>query len=139
MAKILVVDGQGGGLGRALVEKLKSAGLEVTAAGTNAAATDAMRKAGADAVATGESAIVYNAARADIIAGGVGIIAANSMLGEISPAIAAAISGSDAMKVLIPIHRCRVRIAGVSDLSLTVNLESALNEIKNLYSQGDPT
>lgn len=130
---VLVVDGQGGGIGKSLIEAMLAAGIsaEIIAAGTNSAATSAMRKAGASAAATGENAVVYNAARADIIMGGLGIIAANAMLGEISPAMAAAISGSNAVKVLLPLNRCNLRVCGASKEPLPVQIELAVAELRD--------
>jgi hypothetical protein len=112
---ILVIDGQGGGVGRALIAALKqrAPGLTLTALGTNAAATSAMLRAGADQGATGENAIRYQCRKADIIVGVVGILHANALFGEISPAIAAAVSASEAQKVLIPMERCGLHIAGI--------------------------
>ena len=128
---IMVVDGQGGGLGKAIVEKIKKLSMEarVVAVGTNTNATTAMLKAGADDAATGENAVVYNAGYADFILGGVGIIAANSMLGEISPVMAAAIASSMAQKILIPINKCNLYVAGVSDISLAEKIDEALLNI----------
>ena len=96
--KILVVDGQGGRIGAALIEGLLAAQPDASliAVGTNVAATQAMRKAGAAAGATGENAVCVNAARADVIAGPIGIIAADALLGEITPRMAEAISPSGA-------------------------------------------
>ena len=114
--KVLVIDGQGGGVGRSLVAELKrqSPALPLIALGTNATATAAMLRAGADAGATGESAIRHQCRSADIIVGVAGILHANAMLGEISPAIALAVSMSDAHKVLVPLERCGLTIAGVT-------------------------
>ncbi|MDR3278610.1 MAG: DUF3842 family protein [Oscillospiraceae bacterium] len=112
---IAVVDGQGGGIGRAVVEKLKKElppGHDIVALGTNALATSAMLKAGADEGATGENAVVVNAARADIIVGAIGIISANSMLGELTPRMARAVSESGALKLLLPLNRCNIEVAG---------------------------
>ena len=105
--RLVVMDGQGGGVGRALIERLRAGGYEgfVLAVGTNAAATAAMVKAGASAGATGEYAVVYNAARADVLAGG--------MMGEFSPAMARAVAESPAQKVLVPVSRCGVQVAGL--------------------------
>ena len=88
--RLVVMDGQGGGVGRALIERLRAGGYEgfLLAVGTNAAATAAMVKAGASAGATGEYAVVYNAARADVLAGPIGIVLAGGMMGEFSPAMA---------------------------------------------------
>jgi Ni,Fe-hydrogenase maturation factor len=126
---IAVVDGQGGGIGRAIVEKLKKElpeGVRVLALGTNALATSAMLKAGADAGATGENAVVVNAASADVIVGAIGIIAANAMLGELTPAIARAIADSPARKVLLPLNRCGIELVGVDKSATLPELISEL-------------
>lgn len=113
--KIVVIDGQGGGVGKSLVAALKARmpGQRVIALGTNVQATAAMLKAGADAGATGESAIRYQCKTADIILGVTGILHANAMMGEISPGIAAAVSLSEGQKILVPLERCGLMIAGV--------------------------
>jgi hypothetical protein len=116
--KIAVVDGQGGGIGKAIVEKLRvSFGqeLEIIALGTNALATSLMLKSGANEGATGENAITYNASKVDIIIGSIGIISANSMLGELTPSMACAISESHAKKILIPLNRCNIYVAGIKN------------------------
>lgn len=97
--------------------------------GTNAQATAAMLRAGADLGATGESAIRYQCRRADVIAGVTGILHANAMLGEISPAIAAAVSLSEAQKVLVPLERCGLRIAGVGKQPLDSLIREAARMI----------
>lgn len=117
--RIAVIDGQGGGGGKALVEKLRQAFQKdayILALGTNSLATSIMLKAGADVGATGENAIVVNARKADIIMGTLGIISADSMLGEITAAIACAIGQSEAQKILIPINRCNLTVAGVKNM-----------------------
>ena len=113
---ILVIDGQGGGVGKAIVEKVKEffPDLRVVACGTNVIATNAMLKAGANEGATGSSAIVYNAEKADIILGVMGIVIPYSMLGEYTPEMAEAVSRSNAVKILIPMQKCGIRLA-VSD------------------------
>ena len=113
--KLVVIDGQGGGVGKSLVAALKAQmpHQPVIALGTNVLATSAMLKAGADAGATGESAIRYQCKNADIIVGVTGILHANAMMGEISPGIAAAVSLSEAQKILVPLERCGLRVAGV--------------------------
>lgn len=126
MLKVMVVDGQGGGMGRLIIERLRAAftdKIKITAVGTNTAATGAMLKAGANESATGENAVIVNARHADIITGTVGIIAADSMLGELSPAMAHAVTSSEAVKVLIPVNRCNLLIAGTGDISLAALLE----------------
>ena len=127
MAKIVVIDGQGGGFGRSLIEKLRAGGYagELVAVGTNAAATAAMLKAGASAGATGENAF-------QIIAGPIGLVMANSMLGECSPAMATAIASSPAHKVLIPATRCGASIAGLPELPLADYIADAARRILEL-------
>lgn len=115
MKKLVVIDGQGGGVGKSLVAAIKqlAPSQRVIALGTNVQATAAMLRAGADAGATGESAIRYQCKSADVIAGVAGILHANAMMGEISPGIAAAVSLSEGQKVLVPLERCGLMIAGV--------------------------
>jgi len=117
---ILVIDGMGGGIGRSIIEKLKAelGDAHIIAVGTNSIATSAMLKAGADFGATGENAVIYNAARTDYIIGVMGIAFANSMHGEVSPAMAAAVSSSAAHKILIPIDKCNVTVMGVKSASV---------------------
>ena len=117
--KILVIDGQGGKMGKAIVEQLVKAGHkdDVIAVGTNAVATAAMIKAGV-AGATGENPVKVNAAKADYIIGPMGIIAANSLLGEITPAMALAVSESGARKLLIPVSKCNIQVMGTVDKSM---------------------
>ncbi|RRD94406.1 DUF3842 family protein [Clostridiales bacterium COT073_COT-073] len=125
--KILVIDGQGGGVGKAIVEKLREhfPELHIVACGTNVIATNAMLKAGADEGATGPSAIVYNAEKADIILGVMGIVIPFSMLGEYTSEMAEAVSKSDAKKILIPMQKCNIRLA-VPDAG---NLSNALSTL----------
>lgn len=129
----MVVDGMGGGLGRAIVETLKS-GLsddtEVIAVGTNSAATANMLKGGADAGATGENAVKYNVRRADFIIGSSGIVIGNSMHGEISPGIASAISCADAHKILLPVSKCNATFLGTDDRPLNALLPEMLDVLK---------
>jgi len=118
---VLVLDGQGGGVGVQLVRLLKPRLPEdcrLLCVGTNVAATAAMLKAGAVQGATGENAVVCNAARADLILGPIGVILANGILGEVTPAMAAAVSGSDAVKILIPSASCGVHVAGTEECRL---------------------
>jgi NAD(P)-dependent dehydrogenase (short-subunit alcohol dehydrogenase family) len=131
--RIAVVDGQGGGIGRAIVEKLKAAlpEVEVIALGTNSAATGQMLKAGADDGATGENAIVHNMKYADVVVGVIAIINANSMLGELSPKMAQAIGESRAYKVLLPVNRCNIHVVSVEDAPLGVHLDNAVKAIKD--------
>ncbi len=129
--KILVIDAQGGGIGRQLVTGIKENIKDafVTAVGTNSAATSAMLKAGADVAATGENAVKVGARKADVIVGPIGIVIADSLYGEITPEMAVAVGSSDAKKVLIPINHCDNVIAGVPDLSVGRLIESAVRII----------
>lgn len=130
--KILVVDGQGGGMGRQLVEQIKKAfpAAEVTAVGTNALATQAMLKAGADHAATGENAVVVGCRTADLIIGPVGIVIADSLWGEITPVMAAAIGQSLAARILLPMNQCNNIIVGVEDVSASKLVQNCLEEIR---------
>jgi hypothetical protein len=130
--RIAVVDGQGGGIGRAIVEKIKAAmpEVEVIGLGTNSVATGQMIRAGADDGATGENAIVHNMKYVDIVVGVIAIINANSMLGELSPRMAQAIGESRAFKVLLPINRCNIHVVSVEDAPLGVHLDNAFRAIK---------
>lgn len=128
---ILVIDAQGGGIGRQLVVAIKAAcpDASVAAVGTNSAATSAMLKAGADKGATGENAIAVACRKADIIAGPMGIVIADSMLGEITASMAAAIGQSTAVRVLIPMNNCDSIVAGVADMPVGQLIQLAANEI----------
>lgn len=129
---ILVIDAQGGGVGRQLVSAIKQNLPEalVTAVGTNSAATSAMLKAGADNAATGENAVVVGCRKADIIVGPIGIVIADSLLGEVTPKMAVAVAQSSAKKVLIPFNHCDNVIVGISDFNIGKLVQSALEEIQ---------
>ena len=131
---ILVVDGQGGGLGRLLVRELKGAfpQAEIAAVGTNSTAANAMMKAGADFAATGENAVVVNCRHADIIVGAVGIVIADSMWGEITPRMAQAVGQSDARRVLIPINLCSNLVVSVSEMSMSKLVQAAVDTVRRL-------
>ena len=135
MLSVLVVDAQGGGLGAALVKRLVErfeGRIRIVAAGTNVAATGAMNKAGAKECATGENAVCFNARSADVIMGGIGIIAASGMMGEITPRMARCIAESPAKKILIPISRCSIIIPGFADQSAKALIDLAASEIEPL-------
>ena len=134
--KILIIDGQGGRIGKMLVEKIRQRwpGLPLTALGTNSIATSTMLRAGADEGATGENPVIYNAGSADVIIGPIGIVLANSLLGEITPAMAAAVAQSDAQKILIPMYRCKSAVAGVVDASLAEYIELAANLLQKFLA-----
>ena len=125
---ILVLDAQGGGMGAQLVRMLapQLPDCDLLAVGTNVLATNAMIKAGASRGATGENAVVYNAERADLILGPIGVILANGILGEVSPRMACAVSGAAGQKILIPSSHCSVQVAGTQDCRMEEYLQSAV-------------
>ncbi len=131
--KILIIDAQGGGLGKQLILALKQDLPEQTivAVGTNSAATTAMLKAGADYAATGENAVIVNSKRADIIVGPIGIVIADSMLGEVTPKMAVAVSQSSAERILIPFNHCDNMIVGISDWNTGKFITETISIIKN--------
>ncbi len=137
MYRILVLDGQGGGVGARLIKLLKPSLPEdctLLCVGTNSLATSAMLKAGAAQGATGENAVIYNASRADLILGPIGMIMANGIMGEVSPAVATAVSGADARKILIPSSSCGVRIAGVEEQRLEDQIQWAVQAVREELS-----
>lgn len=135
--RIIVIDGQGGGIGRSLVELLVKnfPDAEIGATGTNSIATETMLKGGPSFAATGENAILFNAAEADVIIGPAGIIMANALHGEISPAIAMAVSSSKAKVVLIPMNHCRAYIAGVEEKKVAEYLQDAIDIIRRIMKE----
>lgn len=132
--KIIVIDGQGGKMGNAVVAQLKKSHpeLEIIAIGTNSIATSSMLKAGADLGATGENPAIINSQDADIIIGPLGIVIANSLLGEITPAMAEAIGSSHAHKILIPVNRCSHYVVGCENLSLTEYISRVIEQVEAL-------
>lgn len=136
--KIAVVDGQGGGIGKHLTEKLRAvlpAETEILALGTNAVATSLMLKAGANEGATGENAIVFNVPRVDVIVGTIGIVLANSMAGEVSPQMAAAVASSPALKLLLPLNRSGVWISGVMHEPLPHQIDQIVDRVLEIISE----
>ena len=132
---VMVVDAQGGGLGKQLITTVKKELPEthIIAIGTNSAATSAMLKAGAYEAATGENAVKVAARKADIIVGPVGMVIADAMLGEITPQIACTIAQANAKRIMIPFSNCDNFIAGVSDFSMGRLIADAIDELrKNL-------
>ena len=133
---ILVVDAQGGGLGKQLITSIRKecGDVYILAVGTNTAATAAMLKAGADEAATGENSVLVASRKAEIIIGPVGMVIADAMLGEITPAMARAIASANAIRILIPFKTCGNYIAGVSDFSSAGLIEDAMEYLKKLLS-----
>lgn len=130
---VLVIDAQGGGIGKQLISEIKQEIPEifVTAVGTNSAATAGMLKAGADAAATGENAVIVGCRKADVIMGPIGIVIADSLYGEITPQMAMAVGQSNAKRILIPINHCDNIVAGVTDINIRYLIKSAIDELKN--------
>ncbi len=137
---ILVIDAQGGGVGKLLVAAIKRGipSARVIAVGTNSAATAAMRKAGADEAATGENPVIVCCRKADVIVGPIGIVIADAMLGEITPAMALAVAQSRARRILIPFSQCENVVAGVSDMSVSALVQAAAEEIRKALPARDP-
>lgn len=134
--KIVIIDGQGGALGKHLISAVKSAAAsagagaaEIIAVGTNSAATSAMMNGGADRGATGENPVIVACSDADIIVGPVGILCANAMLGEITPNMALAVGAARAVKILIPVSKCDIMIAGASDMSYGEYIKAAVRMV----------
>ena len=129
--KIMVIDGQGGRMGKSVVEQLKSClpEDEILAIGTNSIATAAMLKAGADEGATGENPAIVGSRTADVIIGPIGIVIADSLLGEITPNMAVAIGQSHAKKLLIPVNRCNHYIVGCQNNTLSDYINMVCEEV----------
>lgn len=133
MLKIAVIDGQGGRLGAltvAAVKEAKDIECEIYAIGTNSIATSAMMKAGADFGATGENSVKVVCRDADYIVGPIGIVSADSLLGEITPDMAVAIGQSRAVKFLIPINQCNNRVVGVQKLSMSDMIKEVVENLR---------
>ena len=136
MKKIVVIDGQGGRLGALLCEAIQKEPLdaEVYAIGTNSIATAAMLKAGADHGATGENPVVVACRDADVIVGPIGIVCADSLLGEITPTMAHAIGSARAEKLLIPVNRCGIRVVGTRVKSMADAVSEAVETLRSILS-----
>ena len=132
--KIMVIDGQGGKMGKSIVEQMKKAFPqdEILAIGTNSTATAAMLKAGADEGATGENPAIVGSGTADVIVGPLGIVIADSLLGEITPAMAVAVGQSGAKKVLIPVNKCNNIVVGTEGKSTSDLISEAILKIKEI-------
>ena len=139
MKIICVIDGQGGGIGSTIIKNLYGLGndmTEIIALGTNAIATAQMLKAGANRGASGENAIVQTVPKVDIIIGPVSIIAANAMMGEITPKIAEAVSSSPARKFLLPLTQENIEIVGVATLPLPHLIQTLIKKsLKSLITE----
>ena len=136
---LLVIDGQGGGIGRQLTQSIKENFPDITirAIGTNTIATQAMIKAGADEAATGENAVIVGCREADIIIGPLGIVIADSLFGEITPSMAIAIGQSKAVRILIPMNQCDNQVVGVDNFSLSYLVRDCINLIRKQINSTD--
>ena len=137
--RIQVIDGQGGQLGSQIIKELlaKFSDIQITAVGTNAVATAAMLKAGAGSAATGENPVIVACRKADLIIGPIGIVIADSLLGEVTPAMAVAVGQADAARILIPKNKCENIVAGVSSLSTTVLIQDAISKVGQFISENN--
>ncbi len=137
--QILIIDGQGGMLGKQLVEAIKKrvANAQITAVGTNSIATSNMLRAGANEGATGENAVIVCTRSADIIIGPIGIAIADSLLGEITPAMAKAVGQSSAIKLLLPVNKCNNVIIGARNHSMSELINEAMAEIDILCREAE--
>lgn len=135
--KLLITDGQGGKMGRQIAELCiqKFPKAQIAVVGTNTIATSEMLKSGVRLGATGENAVVVNCRDADIIIGPIGIVIADSMLGEITPKMALAVAQSKAHKVLIPSAKCNNTVAGVKDLTMTELIADAVSRAEQIASE----
>ena len=137
---ILVIDAQGGGLGKQLITALKKnfPDMDITAVGTNTLATGVMLKAGATHAATGENAVVVGCRKADIIIGPLAIVIADSMFGEITPAMALAVAQSNAKRILIPFNHCDNIVVGIGDYNMTALIQEAVDEVARTIKNSPP-
>ena len=131
---ILVIGGQGGQLGSQLIKSIRARypSLAITAVGTNATATSAMLKAGADRAATGENPVIVACRKADVIIGPIGIVIADALFGEVTPAMAQAVGQADAARILIPVQKCENLVAGVTAQSTGALVEDAAAKLGSL-------
>jgi len=133
--KILVIDGQGGQLGSQIIKavSIKYPGAEIMAVGTNSVATAAMIKAGAKKGATGENPVVVACRKADVIIGPIGIVIADSLLGEVTAKMAVAVGQSAATRVLIPVNKCENLVAGVTNLTVSALIEDTIVKLEEIF------
>ena len=135
--KILVIDAQGGGIGKQLITAIKKKNYQnvtITAIGTNSVATGNMLKAGADIAVTGENPVIVNSRNAAVIIGPIGIVIADALYGEITPIMAQSVAQSPAVRLLLPVNKCDNIIIGVDDLSMSHLIEMTLDELDRLLA-----
>lgn len=138
--KVTVIDAQGGGMGKQVVSAVRKAypKIEIIAIGTNSIAASVMLKAGANRAAAGENAVVVASRSADVIIGPIGIVIADSLLGEVTPKMAVSVAQSTAKKLFIPFNHCDNYIVGINDLSMKTLIKSLLDELDKII-RGDKT
>ena len=131
---VLVIDGQGGQLGSQLIRALRNRreGLTIFAVGTNATAAAAMMKAGADTAAAGENPVLVACRKADVILGPMGIVIADALLGEVTPAMAKAVGQSEAVRILLPSDKCSTLVAGVGNQGMSALIGDAMDKLADL-------
>ena len=132
--RVLIVDGQGGRLGKQLVKEVleRFPQVELMAVGTNSMATEQMLKAGAQRAATGENAVVVACRKADVILGPMGIVIADALMGEVTPEMAKAVGQSEGVRILLPSDKCSTRVAGVADTGMTALIRDAMDKLASL-------
>jgi flavorubredoxin len=133
---IVIIDGQGGQLGAQLIKEITAQfpNKRITAIGTNAVATAAMLIAGAKNAATGENPVIVACRKADVIIGPIGIVIADSLLGEVTEPMALAIAKADAVRILIPLNKCENLVAGVPNLNTGALIADAITKLNALIS-----
>lgn len=132
---IAVIDGQGGGLGRSIIERIRSElgnDVEIIALGTNSLATSGMIRAGANKGASGENEIKVNSTKVDIILGPLAIIIQDSLLGEITKEMVSSISISQARKILLPMDKCGVTVVGAAKKNINQLLDEMIKKVKEI-------
>jgi hypothetical protein len=134
---LLVIDGQGGQLGSQIIKAIRNKynDIYIMAVGTNATATASMIKAGANQGATGENPVIVASRKANVIIGPIGIVIADSLLGEITPKMAVAVGQSNATKILVPINKCENLVAGVPNLTTSALIDDTLNKLQEIISK----
>lgn len=137
--KVVVIDGQGGRIGQLVIEGIIEEKLdcELYAIGTNSTATQAMMKGGANYGATGENPVIVACRDADVIIGPIGILAADSLLGEITPAMATAIGQSSSIRLLIPFNQCNNQIIGVKPMGINGLIKATIDKLKEIIGDGE--
>ncbi|MBQ4050169.1 MAG: DUF3842 family protein [Oscillospiraceae bacterium] len=135
--KVTVIDGHGGLMGAQLIKEILSRfqNIHITAVGTNSAATAAMLKAGAKEAATGENPVVVACRKTDVIIGPVGIVIADSMLGEVTPKMAVAVGQADAVRILLPMNRCENLVAGIKVFNMSSLIEDAMSKLQEIIRE----